>query len=117
MATKIGLRGKRFHDCKNNNGLSNTSIVDATNGIGAVTYTVRGKMLELDAYWFGGSGVAPNNNVLLCTLPYKPITWHHFASAYNNGVFTIDNDGKVFFFNNTSENVTYACMHEVIFMQ
>lgn len=117
MATKIGLSGKRFHDCKNNSGLSNTSIVDATNGIGTVTYTVRGKMLELNAYWFGGSGVAPNNKVLLCTLPYQPVTWHHFASAYYAGEFSIENDGKVYFMNNTANNVTYACMHEIIFIK
>ena len=100
-----------------NNDLTNTSVVQMMSGAGEVYYTVRGKLLELKAFWFGGSGVAPNTNVLLCTLPYKPLTWHHFASAYNNGVFTIDNDGKFFFFNNTSENITYACMHEIIFIE
>lgn len=99
-----------------NSGLSNTSIVDATNGIGTVTYTVRGKLLELDAYWFGGTGVSPGN-VLLCTLPYKPVTWHHFASAYYGGVFTIETDGRLSFVNNTSSNVDYAAMHEIIFIK
>lgn len=99
-----------------NNGLTNTSIVDASNGIGTVTYTVRGKLLELDAYWFGGSGVSPGR-VLLCTLPYQPVTWHHFASVYYAGEFSIENDGKVYFMNNTANNVTYACMHEIIFIK
>lgn len=99
-----------------NGSLENTSIVDATNGIGAVTYTRRGKLLELNAYWFGGSGVSPGR-VLLCELPYQPVTWHHFASAYYNGVFTLEADGKLYFMNNTSNNITYACMHEIIFIK
>ena len=100
-----------------NNGLTNTSIVDASNGIGTVTYTVRGKLLELNAYWFGGSGISPGENVLLCTLPYLPVTWCHCASAYYDGVFKIESDGKVYFQNNTDANVTYAAMHEVIFIK
>jgi len=100
-----------------NSGLTNTSIVDASNGIGTVTYTVRGKLLELNAYWFGGSGINPGENVLLCTLPYQPVTWCHCASAYYAGVFKIESDGKVSFQNNTGANVTYAAMHEVIFIK
>ena len=111
----VGLLGRHCNQLRNGS-LTNTSIVDASNGIGAVTYTVRGKLLELDAYWFGGTGVSPGS-VLLCTLPYKPVTWHHFASAYYNGVFTIETDGKLNFVNNTSSNVTYACMHTVIFIK
>lgn len=114
---KSGISKNKADITALNSSLTNTSIVNASNGIGTVTYTVRGKLLELNAYWFGGSGINPGENVLLCTLPYQPVTWCHCASAYYAGVFKIESDGKVYFQNNTDANVTYAAMHEVIFIK